>query len=266
MQSRRSAPTSVDEYISGFSPEVQAIPQRVRQVVRNAAPQAREVISYRMPALRQNGVLVYFAAFKGHIGLYPPVSGDSLIQEALAPYAGEKGNLRFPFDEPIPYDLIARVAELRVKQDSAKANSAKGAAMTKSKTAPTSVSVDEHIAAIPDEDRRRDCQTLVRLLGKITKEKPRMWGPTIVGFGSYHYRYESGREGDSCLTGFAARGRELVVYLVAGGPDQEALLSKLGRHRMGKACLYIRRLSEVDMVVLEQLVSGSVAEVKRRHG
>ena len=88
------------------------------------------------------------AAFKGHneghIGLYPPVSGDSQIQEALAPYAGEKGNLRFPFDRPIPYDLIARIAELRVKQDSAKATSAKGATMANSKTAPTGVSVDEH--------------------------------------------------------------------------------------------------------------------------
>jgi uncharacterized protein YdhG (YjbR/CyaY superfamily) len=121
MESSRDTPTSVDEYIAGFSPEVQAILRRVRQVVREAAPQAREVISYRMPALRQNGILVYFAAFKGHIGLYPPVTGDAQIQRAIAPYAGEKGNLRFPFDSPIPYDLIARVTELRAKQDSAKA-------------------------------------------------------------------------------------------------------------------------------------------------
>lgn len=121
MKSSRDTPKSVDEYIAGFSPEVQAILRRVREVVRGAAPQAQEVISYRMPALKQNGILVYFAAFKGHIGLYPPVSGDAQIQRAIAPYAGEKGNLRFPFTRPIPYDLIARVTEFRAKQDSAKA-------------------------------------------------------------------------------------------------------------------------------------------------
>jgi uncharacterized protein YdhG (YjbR/CyaY superfamily) len=123
MTTSGAAPTSVDEYIASFSPEVQAILQRVRRVVREAAPEAREVISYRMPALKRNGILVYFAAFKGHIGLYPPVTGDARIRKAIAPYAGEKGNLRFPFDRPIPYELIARIVELRVKQDAAKAAS-----------------------------------------------------------------------------------------------------------------------------------------------
>ena len=116
-----AAPTSVDEYIAAFPPEVRRILQRVRRVARAAAPEAREVISYRMPALKQNGVLVYFAAFKNHIGLYPPISGDADIAKAVAPYAGEKGNLRFPLDEPIPYDLIARITALRLKQDLAKA-------------------------------------------------------------------------------------------------------------------------------------------------
>jgi uncharacterized protein YdhG (YjbR/CyaY superfamily) len=120
-QRSAAAPTTVDEYIAPFPPEVQRILQRVRQVVREAAPEAREVISYRMPALRQGGILVYFAAFKRHIGLYPPVRGDAALEEAIAPYAGEKGNLRFPFDEPIPYDLIARIAALRLKQVLAKA-------------------------------------------------------------------------------------------------------------------------------------------------
>lgn len=138
--------------------------------------------------------------------------------------------------------------------------------MTDNKTRPTAVSVDEHIAAIPNEGQRSDCLALVELLGKITREKPRMWGPTIVGFGSYHYEYESGREGDSCVTGVAARGSELVVYLAASSPGQQALLARLGKHRMGKACLYIRRLGEIDMAVLEQLVSGSVTEIKRRYG
>ena len=121
MDPSRTAPLSVDEYIQGFTPEVQAILQRVRQVVLEAAPNAQEVISYRMPAVKQNGFLVYFAAFKSHIGLYPPVTGNIDIQKAIAPYAGEKGNLRFPFNKPIPYDLIACITALRVKQDAAKA-------------------------------------------------------------------------------------------------------------------------------------------------
>jgi uncharacterized protein YdhG (YjbR/CyaY superfamily) len=123
MESSGTAPANVDEYIQGFSPEVQAILQRVRQVIREAAPLAQEVISYRMPAFKQNGILVYFAAFKNHIGLYPPVSGDARIERAVAPYAGEKGNLRFPFDKPIPYDLISRITALRVKQDATKSKS-----------------------------------------------------------------------------------------------------------------------------------------------
>jgi len=121
MEPKPAAPVSIDEYIEGFSPEVQAILRKVRQVVREAAPEAQEVISYRMPAVKQNGVLVYFAAFKNHIGLYPPVAGDASLQKAIAPYAGEKGNLRFPYEKPIPYDLISRVTELRAKQDAAKA-------------------------------------------------------------------------------------------------------------------------------------------------
>ncbi len=128
MASNRTVPTSVDEYIEGFAPEVQAILQRVRQAVREAAPQAQEVISYRMPALKQNGILVYFAAFKGHIGLYPPVAGDTRLQKEIAPYAGVKGNLRFPLDRPIPYELIARIMKLRVKQDAAKAASKRATA------------------------------------------------------------------------------------------------------------------------------------------
>ena len=115
-----SPPRDVDEYIAGFDPEVQAILQRVRAVVRDAAPQAREVISYRMPALRLHGVLVYFAAFKSHIGLYPPVRGDARLMKDVAPFAGEKGNLRFPYDQPIPYDLIARVTAARMKEDQAR--------------------------------------------------------------------------------------------------------------------------------------------------
>ena len=93
-----------------------------------------------------------------------------------------------------------------------------------------------------------------------------MWGPSIVGYGSYRYTYESGRTGEMCLVGFAIRGRELVVYLAADGSEQQALLSKLGKYKMGKACLYFKRLAEIDKQVLEQLVAGSIAELKRRYG
>jgi len=121
MATKRPAPATIDEYISGFSPEVQVVLQRIRQVVQTAAPQAEEAISYRIPTLKQNGVLVYFAAFKSHIGLYPPVKGDAKLEKAAAAYAGEKGNLRLPLDQPIPFELIERITKLRLKQNLAKA-------------------------------------------------------------------------------------------------------------------------------------------------
>ena len=125
METGRAKPQDIDEYIAAFSPEVQEILQRIRQTIQSAAPEAQETISYQMPTFTLNGVLVHFAAFKNHIGLYPPVSGDAGIEKAIEPYAGEKGNLRFPFREPIPYRLIERIVKLRVKQNLAKA-AAKG--------------------------------------------------------------------------------------------------------------------------------------------
>ncbi len=112
---------NIDGYISQFSADVQAILEKVRATIRQAAPDAKEVISYQMPAFRQHGILVYFAAWKKHIGLYPPISGDKTLEKAVARYAGPKGNLQFPLDEPIPYALIERIVKLRVKQDSEKA-------------------------------------------------------------------------------------------------------------------------------------------------
>jgi uncharacterized protein YdhG (YjbR/CyaY superfamily) len=114
-------PKDIDDYIARFPADVQAILENVRQAVRGAAPEAKEVISYQMPAFKQHGVLIYFAAWKEHIGLYPPVSGDKALEKAAARYAGPKGNLQFPLDEPIPYDLIKRIVKLRVNQDSDKA-------------------------------------------------------------------------------------------------------------------------------------------------
>lgn len=116
----RPKAASIDEYISWSPPEVQPILQEIRRTIQAAAPDAAEVISYTMPAFRMKGILVYFAAFKNHIGLYPPVSGDASLMKAIAPYAGPKGNLQFPLNQPIPYKLIERIVTLRVKQNASK--------------------------------------------------------------------------------------------------------------------------------------------------
>jgi len=113
--------SNIDEYIAACSRDVQPILERIRATIHRAAPEAEETISYRMPAFTLNGFLVYFAAFKQHIGLYPPVKGDARLEKAVAPYAGPKGNLKFPLSEPVPYGLIERIAKLRVKQNREKA-------------------------------------------------------------------------------------------------------------------------------------------------
>jgi hypothetical protein len=133
------------------------------------------------------------------------------------------------------------------------------------KTKPTEVSAESHIAAIANEEQRKDAQTLVALMRRVTRQKPKMWGPSIVGFGSYHYKYASGHEGDSAIAAFAVRGRELVVYIAAGFEGRDVLLAKLGKHRSGRVCVYIRRLANVDLKVLEKLVARSVAETKSRY-
>ena len=111
----------IDSYIAQFPADVQVILRKVRATISKAAPEAKETISYQMPAFKQHGILVYFAVWKKHIGLYPPVSGDKALEKAVADYAGPKGNLQFPLDELIPYGLIERIVKLRVAQDSAKA-------------------------------------------------------------------------------------------------------------------------------------------------
>lgn len=136
--------------------------------------------------------------------------------------------------------------------------------MTAPKTRPTDVSVESHIAAIANEDQRNDAYALIALMRRVTRQEPRMWGPSIVGFGSYHYKYASGHEGDSALAAFAVRGRELVVYIM-GFEGRDVLLARLGKHRIGKVCVYVRRLADVDLKVLETLIAQSVAETKRRY-
>jgi len=138
--------------------------------------------------------------------------------------------------------------------------------VAENKTQPTEASVADYIASRASEEQRQDCARLMALLKKVTKHEPKMWGPSIVGFGAYRYKYESGREGEACLTGFAIRKSELVVYLVAEPEEQASLLPKLGKHKMGKSCLYFKRLGDLDTTVLEKLVAGSVAQIRRRYG
>jgi hypothetical protein len=107
-----------------------------------------------------------------------------------------------------------------------------------------------------------DCRVIMAICKRVTKQQPKMWGPSIVGYSPYTHRYESGHSVEACITGFAIRGKELVVYLIAENPEQVELLAKLGKHKMGKACLYFRRLADLDVKVLEALIAGSVAEVK----
>jgi Domain of unknown function (DU1801) len=137
--------------------------------------------------------------------------------------------------------------------------------MAENKTKPTDASVEDYILSRASEQQRTDCYQVMALLEKVTKYSPRMWGPSIVGYGSYRYTYESGRTGEAPVAGFALRGRQLVVYLALEGDRQKFLLSKLGKHNLGKFCLYFKKLADLDASVLEQLVAGSVAEIRRRY-
>jgi len=137
--------------------------------------------------------------------------------------------------------------------------------MAENKTKPTEAGVEAYLDAIADETRRQDCHELARLMTRVSGHQPKMWGPSTVGFGSYHYKYESGREGDFCLSGFASRKRDISIYLMAYFDGHDKFLEQLGKHKMGKSCLSVRKLSDVRLDVLEQLVAGSIAATKRRY-
>lgn len=138
--------------------------------------------------------------------------------------------------------------------------------MAEPKTRPTDASVEEFIACVEGEARRADCETLVAMMRRVTGVEPVMWGPSIVGFGSYHYRYASGREGDWMLTGFSPRKRDLTVYIMSGFKGADEIIARLGAHRTSSgSCLYIKRLSDVDLEVLEELVGASVERMRRAY-
>ena len=137
--------------------------------------------------------------------------------------------------------------------------------MTKNKTRQGNSSVAAFIEAVPDQTRRADARALVDLMQRATGQEPKMWGPTIIGFGSYHYTYESGREGDMPLAGFSPRKAATVLYNLTGFDGSEALIARLGRHTAGKSCVYVRKLSDVDQTVLEALIATSVAAIRERY-
>ena len=135
--------------------------------------------------------------------------------------------------------------------------------MAELKTQPTNESVKDFIDGIADERRRRDCRTVMKIMKRVTKAAPKMWGSSIVGYGSYHYRYASGREGEWFTAGFSPRAQSLTLYIMSGFRQYASLLKKLGKHTTGKSCLYIKRLDDIDLEVLEELIERSVRHVER---
>jgi hypothetical protein len=134
--------------------------------------------------------------------------------------------------------------------------------MAELKTKPTNESVKDFLNKISDEERRADCFAVAKIMEEITGEKPKMWGPSIVGFGTYHYKYASGREGDWPMTGFSPRKKDLTVYLMMGFAKHTELIEKLGKHSGAKSCLYIKRLSDIHVPTLKKLIKISLKDLK----
>jgi hypothetical protein len=137
--------------------------------------------------------------------------------------------------------------------------------MAELKTRQTGEDVTAFLDSVDNEQRRKDAYTILKLMKSVTRAEPKMWGPSIVGFGSYHYVYESGREGDWFLTGFSPRKQTLTLYIMAGFERCDELMQKLGKYKTGKSCLYINKLENVDMKVLKELVAESVRHMKKNH-
>jgi hypothetical protein len=134
--------------------------------------------------------------------------------------------------------------------------------MAELKTKPTQASVKEFLNQIPDNERRDDCIAVAKIMEEITGDKPKMWGPSIVGFGTYHYKYASGREGDWPITGFSPRKKDLTLYIMMGFENHPELMKQLGKHSTGKSCLYIKRLSDIHVPTLKKLIKRSVKQLQ----
>ncbi|RKR00448.1 DUF1801 domain-containing protein [Maricaulis maris] len=137
--------------------------------------------------------------------------------------------------------------------------------MAENKTQPSATSASEFIASIENPTRRADAETMLAMMQRITGWQPRMWGPSIIGFGEYHYKYESGREGDFMRTGFSPRKANLVLYIMPGYADYSDKLARLGKHKIGKSCLYINKLADIDMAVLEEIIEAGLDDMARKY-
>ena len=137
--------------------------------------------------------------------------------------------------------------------------------MAANKTVPTKVSATEFFRSLDDATKRKDSQELAKMMREITHKRARMWGTSIVGFGEYHFNYASGREGDFMLTGFSPRKQNLTVYIMPGFDKYKSLLSKLGKHKHSKSCLYVKKLDDIDRAVLYKLIARSVKDMKARY-
>ncbi|MEJ1240908.1 DUF1801 domain-containing protein [Chryseolinea sp. T2] len=138
--------------------------------------------------------------------------------------------------------------------------------MAEQKTKPTEQSVEAFLGKVPSEQTRDDCRVIMKMMEKVTGAPPKMWGPSIVGFGKYHYKYESGHEGYSCLAGFSPRKTAITVYFMLPESERESLLKKLGKYKVSTACIYIKKLADIDVKVLQQVVDRSVKYVKSTYG
>lgn len=136
--------------------------------------------------------------------------------------------------------------------------------MAELKTKANEASVEDFLSNIPDEKRRKDAFEVLELMQEVTKEKAKMWGDSIVGFGSYHYKYASGHEGDSSLTGFSPRKQNLTIYINGGFEEHKELMEQLGKYKTGKVCLYVNKLEDIKLPVLKKLIKASVASMKKK--
>ncbi len=137
--------------------------------------------------------------------------------------------------------------------------------MAENKTKPTESSVITFIEAFPDEAQREDAKIISVMMERLSGEPPKMWGASIIGFGTYHYKYDSGREGDSCRIGFSPRKGQMALYLVDGYEQRQEQLARLGKHKTGKACLYVKRLSDIDLGVLEEMIADSLLVMAQKY-
>ena len=137
--------------------------------------------------------------------------------------------------------------------------------MVELKTRATKVSVKDFLNNVADEQRREDAFNVLKIMKKITRKQPKMWGPSIVGFDQYHYRYDSGHEGDMCMVGFSPRSQALTLYVMPGFKGQDTLLQKLGKHKSGKGCLYIKKLADIDPAVLEKIITAAYSHMKKKY-